>query len=288
MKFIKSYFNGINSTFSRLKILSMLYVLTLIFALGIAIPFRGTISFDIGSSMAAIKLLKDFDYTTYSNFMHLFGDTIQPLYKAAFLFGILYVIFFVFFSGGIISSMKHETNSLSQFWADSWTYFSRFFRVFLYSFLTMIFVTLIVFIPTSAIIAAISNNVKSEATYFYIIISALLIFLILISIIVLVSDYAKIMMTGDNALRPFRTMLRAVSYVFKHFFSVYGMNFLFIITGVALFVLYNIIADKYWMTSGLSIFIVFLIQQIFVLGRIFLKISVYGGEVDLVNKIGNS
>jgi len=286
MKFIKSYFSGINSTFSRLKILSMLYVLTLIFALGVAIPFRGTISADIGSSMAAIKLLKDFDYTTYTNFMHLFGDTIQPLLKTAFLFGILYVIFFVFFSGGIISSIKNGTNSLSQFWADSWTYFSRFFRVFLYSFLSMIIVTLIVFFPTAAIIAAISDSVKSEATYFYIICSALIIFLLLISIIVLVSDYSKIMMTGNNALRPFRTMLRAVSYIFKHFFSVYGMNLLFLITGVALFVLYNIIADKYWMTSGISIFIVFLIQQIFVFIRIFLKISIYGGEVDLVKKLG--
>ncbi|PJA98484.1 MAG: hypothetical protein CO128_07075 [Ignavibacteriales bacterium CG_4_9_14_3_um_filter_30_11] len=286
MKLIKSYFNGISSTLKKLKILSMLYVLTLIFALAVAIPFKDTISTNIGSSLAAIKLLKDFDYTTYSNFMHLFGDTIKPLYRTAFLLGIIYMLFFVFFSGGILSSIKNNTNSLSQFWADSWTYFPRFFRLFLYSFLVMVIITILVFFPIAGIIAAVSNSTKSEETYFYIISSGIIIYLFLISIIVLVSDYSKIMLISDNAFRPFRTMLRSVSYIFKHFFSIYGMNLLFIITGLALFVLYFIITDKVGMVSGFTIFIIFLIQQLFITCRLFLKISIYGGEVDLVKKIG--
>jgi len=279
---------GITATFKRTKILFLLYIFTLLFALTAALPFKSAIANDIDSSMAAFKLLKDFDYPTYTNFMHLFGNTIKPLYKVALFLGVFYTIFSVFFSGGIISSFvnKEKSASLSKFWADSWTYLSRFFRLFIYILILQIIVALLVFFPVAAIISSINSSIQSEATYFYIAITGVIIYLFLLTIIILISDYTKIMMINDKALRPFRTMIRSFAYVFRHFFSVYGMNLLFIISGIILFIIYFFISDKVGMTSGFTIFVMFLIQQLFIICRLFLKISVYGGEVSLVNKIG--
>ncbi len=286
MKFIISYIIGITSTLNKTKILFVLYFTALIFALTAALSFKSAVSETIGSSKALLSLLKDFDYTTYSNFMNLFRGTINPLLKVAFYLGVFYTVFSIFFSGGIISSFRNRTTSLSKFWADSWTYLPRFFRLFVYVLIAEIITTLLVFFPLGAIIASISSSVQSEATFFYIIITGVIIYLFLLTILVLVSDYAKIMMVNDEAFRPFRTMLKAFGYVIKHFFSVYGLNAFFILTGLILFVIYFFFADKIGMTSGFTIFITFLLQQLFILIRLYLKISVYGGEIALVNKIG--
>ena len=287
MKFITSYIIGITATFKRTKILFVLYFITFIFALIAALSLKNAILNDAGSSLALFSMLKDFDYTTYSNFMHLFRNTISPIFKVAVFLSVFYTIFSVFFSGGIISAFKNQSkaSSLSKFWADSWTYLSRFFRLFIYILITQIIVALLVFFPIAAIISSISSSIQSEATYFYIAITGVIIYLFLLTIIILISDYAKIMMINDEALRPFRTMFRSFGYVFKHFFSVYGLNVLFIITGIILFLIYFFFADKIGMTTGFTIFIMFLIQQMFIICRLFLKISVYGGEVTLVNKI---
>ncbi len=286
MKFITSYITGITSTFKKTKILFLLYSTALILALVVAISFKKAISDDAGSSLALLSMLKDFDYSAYSNFMHFFRNTISPLYKVAVYLGIFYTIFSVFFSGGIISSIKNNSNSLSRFWADSWTYLSRFFRLFLYILIAQIIAALLVFFPVAGIIGTISSSVESEATYFYVALSGIVIYLFFLTILILVSDYAKIMLVSDAAFRPFRTMFRAFGYVFKHFFSVYGLNVLFLISGIILFVIYFFIADKIGMTSGFTIFVMFIIQQLIIVCRLFLKISVYGGEVDLVKKIG--
>ena len=288
MKFITSYINGITSTFNKTKILFVLYFIAFIFALTAALSFKSAISKDAGSSLALLSLLKDFDFTTYSNFMHLFRNTISPLVNAAIFLGAFYTIFSIFFSGGIISAFINQGtgSSLSKFWADSWTYLSRFFRLFIYILILQIIVALLVYFPLGAIIGSISSSIQSEATYFYIVLTGVIIHLFLITILVLVSDYAKIMMVNDEANRPFKTMLKAFAYLLKHFFSVYGLNILFILTGVLLFIIYFFLDDKIGMTSGFTIFIMFLIQQLFIISRLFLKISVYGGEIELVKKIG--
>ncbi len=289
MKFITSYFSGLISASKTIKILFVIYFTAFIFALIAALSFKSTISNDAGSSLALLTMLKDFDYSTYSNFMHLFGNTISPLIKIAFLFGIFYSIFSVFFSGGIISriSKKPGETSLSIFWADSWTYLWRFLRLFIYIILLQIAVALLVYFPMGAIIGSINNSIQTESTYFYIVLTGVIIHLFLITILIIVSDYAKIMMVNDESFRPFKTLLRSFPFVFRHFFSVYGLNILFILTGVLLFIIYFFLDDKIGMTSGFTIFLMFLIQQIFIISRLFLKISVYGGEIALVKKLSN-
>lgn len=287
MKFITSYFGGLISALKNIKILLVIYFIAFILALIIASAFKSAIANATGSSMALLTMLKDFDYSTYSNFMHLFRDTISPLIKIAFLFGIFYSIFSIFFSGGIISklSKKSEGSSLSIFWADSWTYLWRFLRLFFYVLILQIIIALLVYLPVGAIIGSIGDSVQSEATYFYIVLTGVIIHLFLMTILVLVSDYAKIMIVNNESFRPFRTMLRAFAFVFRHFFSVYSLNILYILTGVLLFIVYFFLDDKIGMTSGFTIFLMFLIQQLFIICRLFLKISIYGGEVALVKKI---
>ncbi|MCH7826757.1 MAG: hypothetical protein IIC75_02090 [Bacteroidetes bacterium] len=287
MKFITSYFSGLISALKNIKILFVIYFIAFIFAFIIASAFKSAIANATGSSMALLTMLKDFDYSTYSNFMHLFRDTISPLIKVAFLFGIFYSIFSIFFSGGIISKLckKSGRTSLSIFWADSWAYFWRFLRLFIYILILQFIVVLLVYLPVSAIISSIGDSVQSEETYFYIAITGVIIHLFLIITLVLVSDYAKIMMVNDESFRPFRTILRAFAFIFKHFFSVYSLSIFYILTGVLLFITYFFLNDKIGMSSGFTILLMFIIQQLFILSRLFLKISVYGGEIVLFKKI---
>ncbi len=85
-------------------------------ALIIAIPFSSTIQKEAGSSMAFSALLKDFDYTVYRDFMNHSAMAIQPYISTAIWMGIFYLLFTIFFEGGILKVLKEKRiNSLSGF-----------------------------------------------------------------------------------------------------------------------------------------------------------------------------
>ena len=289
MKSLKSYLNGFKAAINTKKLVTLLYSTTLLLTLVIAIPFGKTIENKAGYSGAIHNLLYNYDYTIYSDFMNQYSDAIQPFISTAVWIAVLYLIFTVFFTGGILKILKMNEASyfLSSFWKACAQYFSRFFRLAVYMIILHVILAIIVFLLLSMILDSAYNTVQSEASLFYIALAGVIIYLIFFIYLLAVTDYAKIMMFKYPEYRPLRTIIRAFVFVIKHLFSVFGLYKMLVFFPIILFIVYYFISDAIGMSNGILILLTFLIQQIVIWFRIFTKVWFLGSEMDLFNTFDN-
>ena len=286
MKIISSYFTGFTSAYKTKKLITSIYLITLFLALILAIPFGNTIEKNAGNSMAFTSLLKDFNYTVYQDFMNHHAEAISPFISIAIWTGILYILFTVFFEGGIFTILIENKRqySLTTFWEGSARFFSRFLRLALYSIIVQAVIILAVYIPVINIINSISDSAESEKILFYILLIGVIIHLALFIFILTATDYAKIMMVENKKYRPLKTLFRSFGFVIRHFLTAYFLYLSLLIIPLALFVIYFVLEAGIGMSDGFKIFIIFIIQQLFIWCRIFIKIWILGSELFLYSK----
>lgn len=282
MKLLNSYGSGFNSAFRSKKVVTTIYAVLLLLALAIAIPFGKTIRVEAGNSLAISKLLTDFDYTVYTDFMREAGNAVRPYLAVAFWIALFYFIFTVFFSGGILTLFKEEAGNKTMkiFWAGCAEFFGRFLRLAFYMLVLQIIAAAVIYIPLYAIIVSVAET-SAESSVFYTAIAGIIIHLMLLVILLAISDYAKIMMIRNREYQPLRTIIRAFGFVFRHLFSTMGLYKLLLIFPIILFILYFAVIDRIGTGSAVAFLITFIIQQIFIWLRIYVKVWFLASELDL-------
>lgn len=286
MKILKAYSSGFKAALNTKKLSATIYIITIMMALILAIPFGSTIEKEAGNSMAFTNLLKDFDYTVYKDFMDQSAKAIQPYIQAAIWMGVFYLIFTIFFEGGILTVLRRKEDkfSLRFFWEASAKYFSRFFRLAIYAMLFQLAAAVVVLGVLSKILSSASDTVQSEASLIYIGLIGIIIYILIFIFLLVVTDYAKVMLVENEEYRPFRTILRSFGFVFRHFLTAYFLYLFLLVVPILLFIIYFRVEDGIGMSSGGKIFIIFIIQQVFVWARIFIKIWTLGSELNLYRK----
>ncbi len=283
MKIFNSYTAGFKAALNTKKLITTIYIITFLMALVLAIPFGNTIQKEAEHSMAFSALLKGFDYTVYQDFMNNSGKAIQPYLSTAIWMGIFYLLFTIFFEGGILTVLRRKEDkfTLRFFWEASAKYFSRFFRLAIYMIITQVIVAVIYFVILGKILSSAYNSVPNEIYLFYTALIGIIIYILIFIFLLTITDYAKIMLVENDQYRPFRTLVRSVGFVFKHFFSTYLLYLLLLIFPILLFIIYFKVESVIGMTSFATIFVMFIIQQLIVWVRIYTKIWILGSELNL-------
>jgi hypothetical protein len=283
MKILTSYTTGFKSAFNTKKLVTTIYVITFLMALMLAIPFRNTIQKEAGNSMAFSTLLKGFDYTVYQDFMNHSGDAIRPYIATAFWLAIFYLLFTIFFEGGILTVLKRKEDkfTLRFFWEASAKYFSRFFRLALYMLITQAIIAVIIFIILAQILSSVYNSAPNEISIFYTFVAGVVTYLLIFIFLLIVSDYAKVMLVENEEYRPFRTILRSFGFSFKHFLSTYFLYLLLLVVPILLYIIYFKLESAIGMTSGFNILVIFIMQQLLIWSRVLTKIWILGSELNL-------
>lgn len=281
MKIFTSYFSGLKSASRLKKMTTLIYGVTFLLALIIAIPFHSTLTSEAGNTMALRSMLKHFDYTTYSDFMRVSGKAIRPFITTAIWMGMFYLLFTVFFSGGVLNILNSEVQkfSIKNFLDGCGKFFFRFLRLAIYMIIILLLVTAIVFMPIGMIIASAYKTVQSEASLFYIILIGAIVYAFFFLLILMIGDYAKIILFKNDSKKSLKSAWTSTKFVFKHFFGAYSLYILLLIAPVLFFVVYFLLNNSIGMVSGFTIFIMFLIQQIFIWLRTWTKIWFLGSEI---------
>ena len=277
MNIISSYISGLKSVFNVKKILFVNYFLNVAFALAVAIPFASILSTAIGYSDAIKSLAITFNYTVYAHFMRENGEGIAAIWSVARWLIPLYLILQIFLNGGIINAFRKDgkTYTLRDFYKNCTVYFWKYFKVFLIFLVFHIIAIIIVIVPTVIIFSGGIDKVESEIIFWTTGYWVIGIYFILFTIIMIVSDYSKILLTKKNSKGIFRTVFTAWKLVFQHFARMYS---LFLINFLVLVFVYWI----YWQLrdiinpSSTGIALVFiLIQQIINILRMYAKLTYY-------------
>lgn len=289
MKISTSYFSGLKSASRLKKMTTLIFAVTFLLALVLAIPFNSTLSNQAGNTMALNSLLKHFDYTTYTDFMRISGKAIRPFITTAIWMGMFYLLFTVFFAGGVLNILSSEGQkfSIKNFLEGCGKFFFRFLRLAIYMIFLLLLVTAIVSMPIGMIIASAYQTVQSEASLFYIILAGAIVYALFFVLVLMIGDYAKIIMFKNDSKKSLKSVWTSTKFVFRHFFGAYLLYILLLIAPILFFVIYFFLDNSIGMVSGFTIFVMFLIQQIFVWLRTWTKIWFLGSELSyfgLANK----
>lgn len=272
MEFIIAYFKGWILSFRRFGMWLLLYLFNFLFALLAALPMFNLLENKLGRSLEIEKLIPDFDFTVFSDFINQYSDSILVLLDQSRCLILFFFLFSIFLNGGILNSFKHMEDRFSfrVFGSGCTRYFWRLLRLTVYFSAIHIFVfagfVKIFFLLVDGDI----GDLGSELELYQYLRICISIYILVASIFFMIHDFAKIHMVHEDKRLLFLPFWQSFGLVFKHFLSVFSLYWLNLLTLAGLvfaYVLLNRPAD-----SASAIGYTFLVGQVFIFGRIGAKL----------------
>jgi hypothetical protein len=262
----------------------LLYGINFLLAVPLALAFRSALIAGFGDSMSVESLLKDFDATTFSDFMKFHGPRISSLFREVMWLTLLYMLVNTLTGGGVISSLN-EMQPLSKFLENCGRFFTRMLRLF--GVLAVVFVLfgVIWFFVVGFIFAMVTSDASFEkpvAVWFFVMVA---VFLFPMMLLVMAGDYTKIAVVVDDETKIWKTFWRSLMFVFKNFFSTVALQISLLVVLLIVVVFYWLVEGQIGMTSGIAILASFVVQQASVGFKIWTRVWTFAGELALYNHV---
>lgn len=265
--------SSLRQTLGSARLVGLIYCFTLVLGLLIALPFYNILTAEAHNSRAFLTLLDGFDYTVYTDFMHTSQKALSPLFGVGRLLGMFYIFLSLFFTGGILLRFAQPGPpfAVGLFWQGCTHYVGRFARVFGVTALFVLIETIIWLIAGLLVGFALSDSLTERGTFW---IGALFfsLFVLTTTLLLCIGDYAKVLVFREDEPNAFRAFGRAGRFVFNNFARTYGLYWMLILIGSALFGIYFLLDELIPMSNWATIGLMFLIQQSLIFARVGLKV----------------
>lgn len=266
----KIFISAFKITLKQKKMITLLWGVSFLFALPAYWVMQKSLSSYFGGRQVASAWLKGFDFNYLLEMINDF-PTINQSFNgliAGSLF--LFLIVSIFLTGGVIGRLykiiKGEAAADGEFagpfFQFSGEFFFRFLRVFLWTLLLCMISFVFMMIHTYAGVIT----------------------LLLISLWVITSDITKIRLFSDDSSKITKVYFSSMIWVLKNFISVSGiylLNFIILAFG---FFLYKILDNALTPDTGFKIFVMFLLQQLFVFYRAVIRVQIFGSAIGMWNE----
>jgi hypothetical protein len=262
------FLKSLRQLFDKWPMILMFYLVGLVMSLIVARPFYVTFLEEANFSTELDILIKQFDFMVFTDFLRTSGKAFKPFVSLTAFLGLITLVINNFFDGGLLNTWKKEQFNFSDFFAACTSTFGKFLWVLFYS-----FVSLLVFVSLSGmfffIFAAIAEG-GSEREYILWMIPPCLILLYLISFIIVQNQYTKVIIFENPKVSAWQAFGKAFSFVLSRPQPLF-LFWMIGLLGVLTYLLYLALDSWIGMHSGLTIFFMFVIQQLLVLIRTYLK-----------------
>jgi hypothetical protein len=199
-----------------------------------------------------------------------------------FFLSLLYVCVNCFLAGGFISIYAKEyPSSFTDFLMDGARYFGKFFRLALVALIVYgLFFGLIVGWMNDSIHQWTRNEASETVPYAYYMIRNVVV-LFLMSLLYMIFDYARIRMVVDDRTSALAASTAGARFAVSGFLRTYGLYLLLSVIGLLFIAVYAIIEGLIPQESYWPLVILFIVQQLYMLARFWLKAGFYACQTSL-------
>ncbi len=276
---ITIFFRGIWDTFRLFRMWLLLFLLIFVLALTVAVPFANVMEASVGNSLELSKLLPQYDHTVWSDFMNAHGDKITGIFNQVRWMLPLFLLLYIFLSGGIVKSFDSISEGFSgrRFMSACTYYFWRFFRLFFWLMLIQGLLALLIY--RGAFLALLGNdwgNLRSEDTLINAGKILIPIHLFLATFLAMVADYTKVRMVKNDTWWALPEFARSFEMCVRYFFRTYLPYLLDILLLVGIYALYLFVADKIGMAGKVAIGLMVAIQTLVMFFRLGTRLFALG------------
>ncbi len=276
MKIIKAIKDGIIRSAGSWKGILIVWFVSLVMVSLIALPMKASLQNSLGGSMVTEKLRSGISMDVFADLGSGFRNLISYFSKGLFMIMLAGFLINSFFSGGLFFCLKADRGCFSsnEFFKSSSRNFWSFLSIsMIMSFIVIMLAILVVIIPVIII-----SQEKGISDYIVFGTGVILtsVFLFILVIMLLVTDYGRAWQIIHDKNAPFGAVGFGFRQTFRTFFSSYPlMLILFIIQGVYTWMVISIIG--YLKPGNFSgIILLFLLSQILYVIKVFLKTCRYG------------
>jgi hypothetical protein len=297
--------DGIRRVNSAPGILIAVWALTVLVSLPLAAVLRGMLETSLGSSLAADTAAGGVNYEWMQQFVEQasgVGVTFRPtiIGFAAVLDNLsafiddttrpvvivgaaaTYVAAWIFLAGGIIDRYaRGRPTGTHGFFASCGVFFFRFLRLGLVQWLVYAFLFGSVHVWLfDRLYPQITHEVTVERTAFLVRLTLYLVFGILVAAAALIFDYAKVRAVVEDRRSMLSAVNSALGFVQRNYAAAVGLF-------VANFILFAIVVGLYALVapgagrSGVSFWVGFAVSQLYILGRLWVKLVFWATETSL-------
>lgn len=236
----------------------------------------------LGSSPEAAAVLKRFDLGVFLDLTAGKGiNGIGLLTGAAAAAGVVAFVSSAFTFGGILEvfgSDDDQRSFMHKFFRGGGHFFWRFFRLAIMAGVCLVLATGAVSALMAAVTSPMSKSEWEPAGYLGGI-ATMVVVAAVAALFLLALDYARIRVARDDSRRMLKAYASGLGFVLRRLFTVYGIAIAIVLLLVGLVLCYvayetNAPAAGTWA----AIAALFVIQQIVVLGRVFLRVALVGAE----------
>jgi hypothetical protein len=233
MGVFKAIFSGMGTTFRKPRLLVILYAVNLVSAGLVALPFLFIVQGELGQSLYGLNV-RPVDLNWIGEAVLKYQAALPGLAAGLMAAGIVYLVLHIFLNGGIVGRLldKEGPASLAGFVADCGRYFGRYVRLFLVS-LVFLVLTLGVFMSlVSALFKPLSEAALTEWLPLILSNLHLLIALLLLSIVHMTVDYARIAVAADGERKVLKALRHALTFLKTRFFRAWALYLLIVLLAV--------------------------------------------------------
>ncbi|MEX1140160.1 MAG: hypothetical protein WEB33_07285 [Bacteroidota bacterium] len=209
-------------------------------------------------------------------------EYLGPLTILAFV----YLLASTFLAGAFVGTYaKSYRMSFQEFLTEGGKYFGKFFRISLFSLFVYLLLFDVVFDFWREWIRQATANDPSEMTPFthYMIKNAVVV--LAIGFLTMCFDYAKVRMVVDDRFSALFAVWAGVKFVVKNFWSAAGLFLSLSVLGVVFMALYAFFQGTFPVSGYWSILALFVLQQLYVGIRLWLKAAFYASETQLYQSL---
>lgn len=251
----------------------LLYGIALLLALPGTYALFVSLNEVAGDSRAPLQLLDGFDYTVFSDFMQDNDKAIGPALRAGVLTSLLFVLVWAWASGGLLYSFQlPDPIPMPSFWQVGTHYMARYVRLLGVTALFTLAVFLVPFL-IGILLATVFSDALTERGLFWLGFGGFAVGGLGTLLVWCVADYAKVHMFRTDEQGAFRAFGLAGRFVLSHPRATVGRYLLLVALVAGLMGLYWLIDELLPMRNWPLIWLMVVVQQAIILGRLLLKIQ---------------
>lgn len=269
------------------KLWFILWLMNGLFAMIAALPVFRVLSAEWDHSLMAGPMFDRFNVDLAVELGYKYVRAGGLMLMLLIAVGIVYLVLTLLTTGGTLAvfSSAEKRFSASTFFRGCGMFFWRFFRLFI---VALIFYGIFVLAVNAGLTAGLDRLTRNWTHEKYVLFlgwAKLLVVAYLFFLVNMVFDYAKVRMVVDESRSSVAAAFRSIKFVFRNFGKTTAVYFLCLLLAVIIIVIYNPLESVLPQYTRKWVVAVFLLQQIFILARVYVRLTFFSSEVILYENL---
>lgn len=273
MKNVKSsWLNGTKISLKKIKAILIVWLFNLFFAFFLASPALFLINAELNRSLYGYKVLP-FDINWLSEMLYKHSASLEVVPGFIFTGIIIFSLVSVFISGGFTGRLlaAQEGVRLETFFADSGKHFWALLKLFIISGIFTLVILGVCSGVLSSLTRALTKNALTEWPVLIYSNLQLLILLILLSLLRMWFDYARIIIIQEKFKKVFRALRLSFSFIKENFLRAWLLYLSIVLVWLAGTILAAYLAKKFVHHGLTALFIGLVGMQVYMIFSVLIK-----------------